>query len=44
VVIRSQAYNDERPDLIVMAVTSQIKPSAILGEVIVQDWQAAGLL
>ena len=27
-----------------MAVTSQIKPTAIIGEVIVQDWQAAGLL
>lgn len=44
VVISSQAYNDDRPDLIIMAVTSQIKPTAILGEVIVQDWQAAGLL
>lgn len=27
-----------------MAVTSQIKPTATLGEVIVQDWQTAGLL
>jgi len=44
VVISSHAYNNERPDLIIMAVTSQIKPTAILGEVIVQDWQAAGLL
>ena len=44
VVISSHAYNSERPDLIIMAVTSQIKPTAIIGEVIVQDWQAAGLL
>jgi mRNA interferase MazF len=44
VVISSQAYNTERPDLIIMAVTSQLKPTAILGEVIMQDWQAAGLL
>lgn len=44
IVVSSQAYNSERPDLIIMAVTSQIKPAAILGEVIVQDWQAAGLL
>lgn len=43
-VISSQAYNTERPDLIIMAVTSQLKPTAILGEVIVQDWQGAGLL
>lgn len=27
-----------------MAVTSQIKPTATIGEVIVQEWQAAGLL
>lgn len=44
VVISSRAYNAERPDLIIMAVTSQIKSTAILGEVIVQDWQATGLL
>jgi len=44
VVISSKTYNIERPDLIIMAVTSQIKPAAIIGEVIIQDWQAAGLL
>ena len=44
VVISSQAYTTERPDLIIMAVTSQIKPTSTLGEVIIQDWQAAGLL
>jgi mRNA interferase MazF len=27
-----------------MAVTSQLRPSASFGEVMVQDWQAAGLL
>ncbi len=44
VVISSKAYNIERPDLIIMAVTSQIKPVSIIGEVIIQDWQDAGLL
>lgn len=44
VVISSKAYNAERPDVVIMAVTSQIKPTPIIGEVIVQDWQAAGLL
>ena len=44
VVISSAAYNTERPDLIIMAVTSQIKPTAIIGEVIVQGWQEVGLL
>jgi len=44
VVISSVNYNSERPDLIIMAVTSQIKPAEIIGEVIVQGWQEAGLL
>jgi mRNA interferase MazF len=44
VVVSSQAYNRERPDLILMAVTSQIRPAAGVGEVSVRDWQAAGLL
>ena len=30
VVISSVAYNAERPDLIIMAVTSQIKPAAMM--------------
>lgn len=44
VVISSKSFNQERPDLIIMAVTSQIKPTSIIGEVIIQDWQEAGLL
>ncbi len=44
VIISSQAYNAERPDLIIMAVTSQIKPATVIGETIIQDWQGAGLL
>jgi mRNA interferase MazF len=44
VVISSEIYNTERPDLIIMAVTSQIKPACIIGEVIIKDWQEAGLL
>ncbi len=43
VVVSSRAYNLVRPDLVVMAVTSQLRPSAI-GEVFVEGWQAAGLL
>ncbi|NOX77155.1 MAG: type II toxin-antitoxin system PemK/MazF family toxin [Gammaproteobacteria bacterium] len=44
VVVSSKPYNQERPDLIIMAVTSQIKPTPIIGEVIIQGWQTAGLL
>lgn len=44
VVISRLAYNGEKPDLIVMAVTSQLRPTASLGEVWLQDWFEAGLL
>lgn len=44
VVVSTRAYNDARPDLILMAVTSQLRASAVLGEVWLHDWKAAGLL
>ncbi len=44
VIISSKTYNAKRPDLIIMAVTSQIKPTSIIGEVIIQAWEDAGLL
>ena len=44
VVVSSEAYNTERPDLMVMAVTSQIKVSSALGEVEIAEWKKAGLL
>jgi len=44
VIISSMNYQQSKPDLIVMAVTSQIQPALSVGEFQVQDWQAAGLL
>ena len=44
VVISSEAYHQQRPDLIIMAITSQVKPAQTVGEMIVQNWQSAGLL
>ena len=44
VVISSSAYQRERPDLIILAVTSQARPAATVGEVQVKDWKQAGLL
>jgi mRNA interferase MazF len=44
VVISSNAYNAERPDLVIMAVTSQLRPTNSFGEVVVDQWQQAGLL
>jgi len=43
VIISSKTYNTERPDVIIMAVTSQIRPVADF-DIPVRDWQAAGLL
>jgi len=44
VVISSQAYHRERPDLILMAITSQQKPIEPFGEVAIKNWKQAGLL
>lgn len=44
IVVSSDAYNRRRADVIVLAVTSQSRPSRPSGEAAVLDWQAAGLL
>jgi mRNA interferase MazF len=44
VVVSSDRYNASRPDVILMPVTSQVTASPVFGEVVVSDWQKAGLL
>ncbi len=44
VVVSSADYNFNRPDIVVMAVTSQIRQSAPYGEIVVVDWKKAGLI
>jgi mRNA interferase MazF len=44
VIVLSAAYHDARRDLILMAVTSQVRGAGVFGELVVQDWQAAKLL
>lgn len=44
IVVSSSAYHRDRPDLMVMAVTSQTRPAMRIGEVAVASWQDAGLL
>jgi mRNA interferase MazF len=44
IVISSSEYNATRPDLILIAVTSQVKTPLLFGEMMISDWQAAGLL
>lgn len=44
VVVSSAAYQQVRPDVILMAITSQLRASLGFGEALVNDWQGAGLL
>ena len=44
VVVSSRVYNTAKPDIVLMAVTSQLRANPILGEVWVQNWETAGLL
>lgn len=44
VIVSSNGYNTNRRDLIIMAITSQIRQPTGFGEALVADWQAAGLL
>jgi mRNA interferase MazF len=44
VIVSSNAYNQKRPDVIIMAVTSQIESVGYFGDIRIQKWQQAGLL
>ena len=44
VIISTARYNAERPDFIIMAITSQIREQSHFGDAVVVAWQAAGLL
>ncbi len=44
VIVSSAAYNQVKPDAVLMAVTSQFRRSPAFGEVWLSCWQAAGLL
>jgi mRNA interferase MazF len=44
VVVSSTAYHAQRRDLLIMAITSQIRPRPAFGEFTMADWKKAGLL
>ena len=44
VVVSLEEYNQKRPDIVLMAVTSQTKPAGAYGEMAVDQWRDAGLL
>lgn len=43
-VVSSTVYQQNRPDVILMAITSQIRQPLAFGEYVLKDWQLAGLL
>jgi len=44
VVISSNQYQQSRPDIILLAITSRIRDPLGYGEALIQDWQQAGLM
>jgi len=44
VIVSTKDYNLAKPDIVLMAITSQFRPSPAFGEVWLSDWQFAGLL
>ncbi len=44
VIVSSNNYNSKRPDIIIMAVTSQLQSAIYFGDITVNNWQKAGLL
>jgi len=42
--VSSKSYNEQRRDVILMALTSQVlRPAGTIGEVLLTDWKGAGL-
>lgn len=44
VIVSSSSYNSSRRDLVIMAITSQVRLPLGFGESILTDWQGAGLI
>jgi mRNA interferase MazF len=44
VIVSSSGYNASRRDLIIMAITSQVRQSLGFAEALVADWHTAGLI
>ncbi len=44
VVVSSRIYNDAKPDIVIMPVTSQLRSVSSLGEVLIGEWRQANLL
>lgn len=44
VIVSGSAYNAQRRDVVIVAITSQLRSSTGFGEALVMDWKSAGLI
>jgi mRNA interferase MazF len=44
VIVSSTAYQTQRRDVVIMAITSQIRPRPAFGEFTLAEWKKAGLI
>jgi mRNA interferase MazF len=44
VTVSSRGYSETKPDIIIMAITSQLRPAASFGDLMIEDWRGAQLL
>ena len=44
VIVSGSAYNASRRDLVIMAITSQVRQPLGFAEALINDWQSAGLI
>ncbi len=44
IIVSSNTYNSTSEDVVIMAITGQIKGRIGVGEFMIEDWQGAGLL
>ncbi len=44
IISKLQLYNENKPDIILMAITSRIRTPLAIGEAIVENWEEAGLV
>lgn len=44
VVVSNQGYNGNRRDVVIMAITSQVRLPLGYGEALIEDWRGAGLI
>ena len=44
IIVSSDTYNSISQDIVIMAITGQIRGHIGIGEFLIEDWQGAGLL